>query len=142
MKGSMDRIVFAGGCPPATIAGTSDVTGPAIDTASAEGVAFACSVGTAAVNNLLKAEQSANGTSGWAELVGQVQPPGDDEIGVLIVRRPTKRFVRAKVERGTSTTVNEGLGMLFGIEKIPDADGILAGFTDVAVTKIDQAAEV
>ena len=90
-----------------TVAGTDAVESASVDLAGFRGVVFLTSVGTANAGNTLKAQQSSDdgASDGWSDLAGTLVTSGSsDEDLILEVVRPTKRYVRAVVTRGASTT--------------------------------------
>lgn len=111
-----------------TTAGTSDVTGAEVDMQGYEGVVFIAKFGTAASNNTLHAEQdTVTGMGSAADLAGtSVGVGSSDEIVWLDIYRPRERFVRAIAERGTSSTLDWGVALLYGPHKGP-VDNTTAG---------------
>ncbi len=88
-------------------AATTDVTCAEVDMAGFDGVLFLTSLGTAAANNTMKAQQdTATGMASAADIEGSAVDLGgaSDEDLWLDVYRPRERFVRAVVVRGTSST--------------------------------------
>jgi hypothetical protein len=111
-----------------TTAGTSEIDGSTIDTAGYEGVMFIAKFGTAAANNTLQAQQdSASDMSTAADLEGSSVGVGaSDEIVWLDIYRPRERYVRVQAERGTSTTLEWGVALLYGAKNQP-VDNTVAG---------------
>lgn len=96
----------------AAVAGTSAVEGSAVDTASAGvDVAFAATIATAASGNYLKAQQSADAAftspedlaSAGAKAIALV----NGDVVAVEVYKPTLRYVRGVIVRGTSTATGE-----------------------------------
>lgn len=94
-----------------TAAGTTDVTSDGVDLSANggwDGVLFITSVGTAAADNLMHAEQSSD--DGSADTYGDLEggeidlSGASDEDQWLDVFRPTKKWVRVVAQRGTSST--------------------------------------
>lgn len=104
----------------ATSAGT-DVEGAAVDTQGWEGVEFAVEIATANAANFLKIQQSADGSTGWADLAGTAAVAGADGDTVRSdIYRPEKRYVRAVIDRGGANTATTTLrATLYGPTKAP-----------------------
>lgn len=89
------------------IAATSAVNGTTLDMAGYEGVLWIARIGTAAANNTIKAQQgAASNLSDAADLAGTAVASGSNNVLVLDLTRPAKRYVRAVITRGTSTTLD------------------------------------
>ena len=88
-------------------AGTSAVNGTVVDMQGFEGVVFIASLGTAAADNGIKAQQGQQSNlSDAADLAGtQVLSDATQTDLVLDVYKPQERYIRPVVVRGTSTTV-------------------------------------
>lgn len=85
-------------------AGT-DVTGTAIDTAGFQGVMFVAEIATANAANILKVEQSDASGSGFTALTGATAvAAADGDLAVVDVKSPTKRYVRAVIDRSGAAT--------------------------------------
>jgi hypothetical protein len=115
-----------------TTAGTSEIDGATIDMEGYEGVLFVAKFGTAAANNSLQAQQDSDSAMGSpADLEGTLVTVGaSDEIVYLDVYKPTERYVRCQVERGTSTTLDWCVAIRYGARKLPvdnDTAGTIAG---------------
>jgi hypothetical protein len=113
----------------AAAAGTSDVTGAAVDTAGYQGVVFFTRFGTAAANNTLKVQQdTVVGMGGAADLVGSLVGGGaSDELIIVEVHKPREQFVRAVALRGTSTTCDGIYAILYGANEPQLANNSLSG---------------
>lgn len=111
-----------------TATGTTAVNGATIDTAGYEGVMFVVKLGTAAANNTIKLQSGAESDlSDAADLAGtSVGVGASDEIVWAQIIRPLERYVRVVVSRGTSTTVDWGVALLFGGRSFPQ-DNTTAG---------------
>jgi hypothetical protein len=112
--------VYAG-----TTGGTSTVNTSSVDMAEAGGfaeVTFLVEFGTAAANNTIKVQQSSDNGSAddWTDLAGSsVAVASSDEKVVANVVKPTKRYLRAAIVRGTSTTVVNGIAIRSMANKLP-----------------------
>lgn len=111
-----------------TAAGTSTVTGATLDMQGYEGVLFIAKFGTAATDNQLKAAQgAASDMSDAADLLGTLVGVGaSDELVWLDLFRPEERYVRVLALRGTSSTLDWGVALLYGASKEP-VDNTVAG---------------
>jgi hypothetical protein len=111
-----------------TAAGTTEIDGATIDTSGFEGVLFIAKYGTAASGNFLQGQQGADsGLSDAADLEGTAVGVGSsDEIVWLDLNRPQERYVRVQAERGTSSTLDWGVAILYGAKKLP-VDNTTAG---------------
>lgn len=115
-----------------TGAGTSEIDGATIDMQGFEGVLFIAKFGTAATGNQLQAQQGADsGLSDAADILGTLTTVGSsDEIVYLDLNKPLKRYVRVQAERGTNSTLDWGVAILYGAKKQPvdnDTAGTIAG---------------
>lgn len=91
-------------------AATSTVTSAAVDMAANggwDGVMFLTSYGTAAADNLIKAQQSSDDGSAdaYADIAGsEINGGASDEDQVLDIFQPQERYVKCLAQRGTSST--------------------------------------
>lgn len=111
-------------------AGTSDVESDIVDTSGYEGVVFFTSLGTAAADNLIRVQQNTiNSTSGMADLLGSGvtsgASPSNEDLWVDI-HKPRERYLRAVVDRDTSSTVESIWALLYGARKLP-VDNTVSG---------------
>jgi len=101
----------------ATTAGTSTIASSAVDMANYENVVFITSLGTAAADNGHKVNQSSDDGSAddYTDLLGSsLLCNGTGKVVVSEVIRPTKRYVKCSVVRGTSTTINNCICIRWG----------------------------
>lgn len=100
---------------PATIAGTTTISGNIIDTAGYEGVVFFFFYGAGATNNTGKIEHGDDsGLSDAADVAGSTPGAANSEfIQVVDIYKPQKRYHRAVAARGTSSTI-QGIALLYG----------------------------
>lgn len=103
-----------------TTAGTTDVESAILDMSGYEGVLFITSYGTAATNNILKAQQDdVNSAGGMADLTGTgVASGSSDEDVWLDVYRPQKRYVRCIAVVDTSSTVESIWALQYGAREM------------------------
>lgn len=125
----------------AAAAGTTDLSGTAVDTRGYDGVCFVYGVGTLTANQVtsLKVEASdASGMGGAADITGAATSALTDSDGnkllVVDVRRPAKRYLRSVLLRETANAVVDfGIAILYrAVSKPVTADatvGASAGVT-------------
>lgn len=107
--------------PTAGAAGTSAINGSVIDTANAEGIMFLVRMGaivSGAVTSLKVQQGDASNLSDAADIAGTSQTIGDtddEEIFVVDIKKPTKRYVRLVVSRATqNATVASAEALVYG----------------------------
>lgn len=110
----------------AVAAGTTDVNGAVIDMQNFEGCLFTVPFGaiTAGAVTSIKAQQGdAANLSDAADLAGTAVTVADDDdnqVFFLDIYRPTKRYIRVVVDRGTQNAVIDGiLALQYGPRKLP-----------------------
>lgn len=103
-------------CSNAAAAAQTDVEATAVDMSGFQSVTFMVPFGTitAGAVTSIKAQQSDdNGsTDGWSDLEGtSVSVADDDDNGVALleISKPSKRYVRCVVDRGTQNAVVDGV---------------------------------
>lgn len=130
----------------ATAAGTSDITGTAVDTQGYDGVAFVVLAGTLTSTQVtsLKAQQSSDDGSAddYTDIAGSSTGPFADGDGnkmlILDIHRPRKRYVKPIVDRATANAVIDGvIAILYRAEKTP----VPAHSTTSAIKQLNQPAE-
>lgn len=106
-------------------AGTSDVSGSAIDTAGFEGVMHVLQLGaivSGAVTSA-KLQHSATTTDGdFTDVTGTsvtIADTDDEKVVYLDYRRPTKRYVRVLVDRGTQNATVSAVAVCYGARSQP-----------------------
>lgn len=99
-----------------TANGTSDVTSAIVDTAGYRGVVFHTSLSTAnASNGLVVQQNTANQTTGMADLAGTAVSSGtSDEDLIVEIANPQERYLQVVVSRGASTTCESIWATLYG----------------------------
>lgn len=130
----------------ATAAGTTDVNCTGVDTEGFDSVVFVAKFGalTATQVTTLKAQQSDdNGSSDdWSDIEGsQSAAMGDDDdndIALLEVAKPGKRYVRCVVERGTENAVIESVVAEL---HAPEYEPVTQDATVVVTNRVVAAAE-
>lgn len=122
-----------------TVAGTSAVVSSIVDTAGYSGVIFMTSVSTANATNSIKVSQNtANQTTGMADLVGSSVASGTtDEDLIVEIHKPLERYLQAEVTRGSSTTCESIWAILYNGD-VSVATSTLAG-TQIAELHVQPA---
>jgi len=97
----------------AVAAGTTDINSSSVDMSGFESVTFIVSFGTitATAVTSIKAGQSADDTT-FNDLLGSaitVADTDDNQIAILEIVKPTDRFVRCTVDRGTANAVIDSI---------------------------------
>jgi hypothetical protein len=122
-----------------TADGTSAVNSDGVDMAGFEGVIFITSFGTAASGNTVNAAQGADNASDWVDLTGSSVTSGTSDEDVWIdINKPSDRYVRAEVARGTSSTLESIYAIQYGPKKLPvdnTTSGTIAGEAHVSVAE-------
>ena len=103
-------------------AGTSATNTASVDMAGYDGVVFITSFGTAAANNVMKAQQSSDDAiaDDFSDLEGTATGPGasdEDQWGDVL--KAPKRYVRAVITPGTSSTIENCWAIQYGAQSIP-----------------------
>lgn len=99
-------------------AGTSTIETDGVDTLGFAGCLFVCVLGTAASNNVISIKQSADDSS-YAALAGASQASGTKAVVLLDIQNSGERYLRASIARGTSSTIEGVLGLLYNPVEMP-----------------------
>jgi hypothetical protein len=101
-----------------TIAGTTTIDSTILDMAGFTGVMWVVRIGTAAANNDIRAQQDVVvGMGAAADLAGTKVVSGANTVMVLDLQRPLEQFVRCRVTRATSTTIDSLVAIRYGARK-------------------------
>lgn len=113
-------------------ASTDAVTSDIVDTAGYEGVVFFSSFGTANATNSVKVQQNtANQTTGMADLLGTSVASGSSDEDVIVeIHNPQERYVQAVFTRGASSTLESVWAVLYN--GTPGAAGSSVSGTQIA----------
>lgn len=97
-------------------ASTDAVTSDIVDTAGYQGVVFFTSFGTANATNSIKVQQNtANQTTGMADLAGSSVASGSSDEDVIVeIHRPQERYLQVEATRGASSTLESIWACLYG----------------------------
>jgi hypothetical protein len=107
-----------------TIAGTTTIDSTPVDMAGFSGVLFIARLGTPAANNTIRAQQdTAVAMPAAADLAGTAVASGANNVLAVEVLYPGgpsgEQFVRCRVTRGTSTTIDSITAIRFGARTRP-----------------------
>lgn len=96
-------------------ASTAAVTSAIVDTAGYDGVVFLSSFGTANATNTMTVQQNtANQTTGMADLLGTAVTSGSSDEDVIIeIHKPQERYLQAVFARGVSSTLESVWAILY-----------------------------
>ena len=97
-------------------ASTADVTSDIVDTAGYDGVVFFTSFGTANATNVIVVQQNtANQTTGMADLAGSKVASGSSDEDVIVeIHKPAERYLQVVASRGASSTLESIWCCLYG----------------------------
>ena len=94
----------------ATTAGTTTITSSALDCAGFDGVMIIAVLGTAATNNTLTLQTGAISTTADTSSIVAATA----SIGLLVLdTKLDKRYIKTKVVRGTSTTIDQVIAIRY-----------------------------
>lgn len=103
-----------------TAAGTSTIDSTAVDMAGYDGVIFIVRLGSPAANNNIRAqEDDAVGMGAAADLAGTLVNSPTNNVHVIDIKRLAKRYVRCRVTRGTSTTIDSITAIQYMASMLP-----------------------
>lgn len=107
-----------------TATGTTTIDSSVVDLAGYSGVLFVVRLGTPAANNNIRVQQDTDsGMAAAADLAGTLVAAGANNVCVVEVVYPGgptgERFVRCRVTRGTSTTIDSIVAIRFGPRQRP-----------------------
>lgn len=115
--------------PTAGAAGTSDINGTTLDMAGFMGVLITVTMGaivSGAVTSIKAQQGAASDMSDAADLEGSAQTiadTDDEKVFYIDVYRPTKRYVRLVVDRGTQNATLTATYQQYGPRKPPTTHG-------------------
>ena len=89
-----------------TVTGTTTIDSAAYDMAGFAEIAFIVRLGTPAANNNIRAQQSTSSGGSYNDLQGTLVNDNAKNQHMLVINKPGKEFVRCRVTRGTSTTID------------------------------------
>lgn len=105
---------------PAVVAGTTTIDSTPVDMAGFSGVMFIVKFGTPAANNTIRAQQDVIASmAAAADLAGSLVASGANITCVLEVMYTAEQFLRCRITRGTSTTIDSITAIRFGARNGP-----------------------
>lgn len=121
-------------------ASTDAVTSDIVDTAGYQGVVFFTSFGTANATNSIKVQQNtANQTTGMADLAGTSVASGTSDEDVIVeIHQPLERYLQVVATRGASSTLESIWACLYGADTSRYAANSVTG-TQVAEMHVSPA---
>jgi hypothetical protein len=103
-----------------TIAGTSTIDSAAYNMAGFDGIVFVVRLGTPAANNNIRVQQDiVTGMGAAADLTGTLVNSATLNQHMVDVKRPIEQFVRCRVTRGTSTTIDSIVAIQYRARQHP-----------------------
>jgi hypothetical protein len=97
-----------------TAAGTTTIDSTVLDMKGFDGVIWIVRLGTPAANNSLKGQQdTVVGMGAAADLAGTAVSHATNNVLMLDLRKPQEQFVRARITRGTSTTIDSVIAVQY-----------------------------
>lgn len=117
-----DDLAISGDAP--TIAGTTTIDSSIIDMNGYSGILFIVRLGTPAANNTIKVQQDDDSAmAAAADLTGTLVASGANNLVAVEVVFPGgqsgERYVRCRVTRGTSTSIDSITAIRFGARSLP-----------------------
>lgn len=89
-----------------TAAGTSTIDSAAYDMAGFAEICFVVRLGTPAANNNIRVRQDVASGGAYADLANTLVNDAVKNQHMVTVSRPGKQFIKCRVTRGTSTTID------------------------------------
>lgn len=89
-----------------TAAGTSTIDSAAYDMQGFSEIAFLVRLGTPAANNNIRVRQDVASGGAYADLTNTLVNDAVKNQHMVTIARPGKEFVKCRVTRGTSTTID------------------------------------
>ena len=121
----------------AASAGTTDKNGDSIDTVDCESIVFVVTMGSIAATAVtsLKVQSRDSSSDSWADETGAsmtIAANDDNDVFVLELVKPLKRYVRGVVDRGiANATIVAGLAFLTHNRKEPVTHGSIVNVKKV-----------
>jgi len=89
-----------------TATGTTAIDSAAYDMAGYQGICFIVRLGTPAANNNIRLRQDVATGGSYADLAGTLVNDAVKNQHVVDLFRPGKQFIKCRVTRGTTTTID------------------------------------
>jgi hypothetical protein len=111
-------------CSDYTSAGTNEINGTTLDMAGFDGVIFCSTIGTANSGNYMFAEEGSSSPA-TSDLEGSKVGAGGSDADdlVLEIHKPLKRYIRASIARGASTTAGSIWAIQYKARTAPQTSG-------------------
>lgn len=103
----------------AVAAGTSTITGAALDMAGFDGAIFVVRLGTPAADNSLKITQCDTSAGSYADLTGTLVAHATGTPLIIDIKRTQEQFLKYVVTRGTSSTIDIAAIIQYGSRSKP-----------------------
>lgn len=102
-----------------TAAGTSTIDSAAYDTAGFAGICFVVRLGTPAAGNNIRLRQDVASGGTYADLTGTLVNDAVKNQHMLDLQYPQKQFVKCRVTRATSSTIDSLVVIQYRARKRP-----------------------
>ena len=103
-----------------TATGTTTIDSAAYDMTGFEWIAFVVRLGSPAANNNIRLQQdTVSGFGAAADLAGTLVNDAAKNQHMVMIARPLEGFVRCRVTRGTTTTIDSMVVVQGGSRKVP-----------------------
>jgi hypothetical protein len=97
-----------------TATGTTTIDSAAYDMAGFSGICFVVRLGTPAANNNIRLRQDVASGGSYADLTGTLVNDAVKNQHMVGLERPGKQFIKCRVTRGTSTTIDSLVAIQYG----------------------------
>lgn len=112
-----------------TVTGTTTIDSTALNMAGFDGVIWIVRLGSPASNNNIRAQQdTVVGMGGAADLQGTLVNSASNNVHMLDLKRPGKQFVRCRITRGTTTTIDCVIAIQYGAANVAVAQAAALTF--------------
>jgi hypothetical protein len=115
-----------------TATGTTTIDSTAYDMSGFDGICFIVRLGSPAANNNIRGQQSATSGGAYNDLTGTLVNDAVKNQHMLNIVRPGKQFVRCRVTRGTTTTIDSLIAVQYVARRKPVTQPTSIGETWVA----------
>lgn len=97
-----------------TVTGTSTIDSSAYDMSGYAGICFIVRLGSPAANNNIRARQDVATGGSYADLAGTLVNHATNNQHMVDIYKPGKQFVKCRVTRGTTTTIDSVTVIQYG----------------------------
>lgn len=102
-----------------TVTGTTTINSASYDMAGWDGILFIVRLGSPAANNNIRAAQDVATGGSFTDLAGTLVNSATLNQHMIDLKRPSKRFVRCTVTRGTTTTIDSVIAIQYRARSHP-----------------------